>query len=273
MDVSSDKRRHGVILLGPDRLFRETLARTLATANFEVVHVASAPDEVSMDEFASAEDRILVADLDENEEDAIKLFSEARKLQPNLKIVVITQSGLPTMVDACLEIGVHAYISKDTSFDSFLNYLSFVALNEKVLPVELAASFMARRSEASSPVPFKDVDANFSDRERAILTYLVQGESNKEIARHLGIADGTVKVGVKAILRKIDASNRTQAAIWALQHGSCTNPLDDIDCLDGEPAAALRANGRRHERRPELDPESAMSKKLFQFEDVANPVR
>jgi two-component system nitrate/nitrite response regulator NarL len=58
----------------------------------------------------------------------------------------------------------------------------------------------------------------FSDREAQILRLLTTGASNKLIARELGLAEATIKVHIKAILRKAKAANRTQAAIWATQH-------------------------------------------------------
>jgi two-component system nitrate/nitrite response regulator NarL len=59
-----------------------------------------------------------------------------------------------------------------------------------------------------------------SAREKCILRCILEGGSNKAIARQIGIAEATVKVHVKAILRKIRVRNRTQAAIWALNNGS-----------------------------------------------------
>jgi two-component system, NarL family, nitrate/nitrite response regulator NarL len=58
----------------------------------------------------------------------------------------------------------------------------------------------------------------FSNREQTILDLLMQGSSNKRIARQLNIAEPTVKVHIKTILRKLGFSNRTQAAIWARDH-------------------------------------------------------
>jgi DNA-binding NarL/FixJ family response regulator len=55
-----------------------------------------------------------------------------------------------------------------------------------------------------------------SYREREVLSYLVNGYSNKEIARHLGVTEATAKVDLKNLLRKIRLENRTQAVIWAL---------------------------------------------------------
>ncbi|MBQ0819747.1 response regulator transcription factor [Microvirga sp. HBU67558] len=51
-----------------------------------------------------------------------------------------------------------------------------------------------------------------------MLRFLTQGDSNKVIARRLGVAEATVKVPFKSILRKVRAENRTQAAMWARQH-------------------------------------------------------
>ena len=56
-------------------------------------------------------------------------------------------------------------------------------------------------------------------RETQILRFLLSGYSNKAIARQLNIAEATVKVHLKGVLRKVNAANRTQAAIWALSHG------------------------------------------------------
>jgi two-component system nitrate/nitrite response regulator NarL len=66
-------------------------------------------------------------------------------------------------------------------------------------------------------------DFALSDRERQILSCLIHGQSNKVIARELDIAEATVKVHVKGLLRKLRAANRTQAAVWALKHRSALN--------------------------------------------------
>src|SRR5439155_27058982 len=66
-----------------------------------------------------------------------------------------------------------------------------------------------------------------SPREKAILRCLIEGDSNKCIARKIDIAEATVKVHVKAILRKIRVHNRTQAAIWWVNHGSLIRPANN----------------------------------------------
>jgi DNA-binding CsgD family transcriptional regulator len=81
-----------------------------------------------------------------------------------------------------------------------------------------------------------------SDRERSILHCLIQGASNKMIARRIGIAESTVKVHVKTILRKIRAHNRTQAAIWAMSNNVFTSTRE-AGLLSHSPVLLLDNSG------------------------------
>jgi DNA-binding NarL/FixJ family response regulator len=96
---------------------------------------------------------------------------------------------------------------------------------------------------------------HLSAREIAILERIVRGDSNKLVARFFNIAEPTVKAHVKAILRKVGASNRTQAAIWALNHRLFDSPTSSPQTIsiplqpandgsDGlQPWPAFKANG------------------------------
>ncbi len=97
-------------------------------------------------------------------------------------------------------------------------FLSF-ALDTKTDHGRKAAP--ADESERAIFVTTDDTVApQLSPREKSILRCLIEGDSNKCIARKIDIAEATVKVHVKAILRKIRVQNRTQAAIWAMNHGA-----------------------------------------------------
>jgi len=74
-------------------------------------------------------------------------------------------------------------------------------------------------------VPTLRIRPKLSEREAQILNGLVQGHANKVIARSCDITEATVKVHMKSILRKIQVANRTQAAVWALEHGHSTDQL------------------------------------------------
>jgi DNA-binding CsgD family transcriptional regulator len=84
--------------------------------------------------------------------------------------------------------------------------------SRRVFPHDVALG----RKPAAPSSEHRSNDARLSPREKEILSHLVAGHSNKLIARHLGIAEATVKVHLKSVQRKIRVENRTQAAIWAL---------------------------------------------------------
>jgi two-component system nitrate/nitrite response regulator NarL len=96
------------------------------------------------------------------------------------------------------------------SGDALQQSLRLVLLGEKVFPTDLAHLLTNGRMGHFN---------GLSDREMQILACLLNGAKNKQIAYELKISDGTVKVRLKAILKKIHVRNRTQAAIWALNHG------------------------------------------------------
>ena len=139
----------------------------------------------------------------------------------------------------------------------FVASLELVLQGAAVLPADaLAAALEALSSSSSSPTlqprltppirvapqavalsgPFPPF--HLSAREQAVLDHLAQGLSNKEIARALSISDSTVKVHVKAILRKSRARNRTEVATWASrQQARAAEPVTWIDPNKiGEPA-------------------------------------
>ena len=97
-----------------------------------------------------------------------------------------------------------------------------VAAEAAPLPNTVQGGEMSEACDEVSPselhLPDRALPRTLSNRETAILACLTEGQSNKRIARKFGVAEATVKVHIKAILRKIRVKNRTQAAIWAVDH-------------------------------------------------------
>ena len=202
------------VLAARDRLIRETLAARLSAAGFEGSHVAGNLHDIRWDTFAGT-GILLIVHLSEDEPDVCDLLRDAKAANPELRIVIIGRQLSPVTIAACLEIGVSTILDQDVSFDRFLNYLRFTALDERAIPSDLAGiALHSLRPYLHAP----EVRVELTRREKMVLAHLVEGSSNKQIARHLGIAHTTVKVNVKTILRKLNASNRTQAAVWALNH-------------------------------------------------------
>jgi two-component system nitrate/nitrite response regulator NarL len=102
---------------------------------------------------------------------------------------------------------------------------SVIALPSARLPTTAVVTSEEARNDAfDSSFSFR-VRHGLSEREGQILKSVVKGHGNKMIARTLDIAEATVKVHMKSVLRKIRVANRTQAAIWALENGYAANNL------------------------------------------------
>ena len=116
-----------------------------------------------------------------------------------------------------LEIGpdevarLSGVLTYDLSVPAFVQSLLLICAGERVFPHRLALG-----RKLAAPSDDWSNATRLSPREREMLTHLVAGHSNKAIARRLDIAESTVKVHLKSVLRKIRVENRTQAAIWAL---------------------------------------------------------
>jgi len=121
-------------------------------------------------------------------------------------------TGNPTrslMVDA-LEIGASGLISKILPIKSLANAIRFIESGETYMPLNLMTEPVPRPETKSGPL---------SAREMTVLSYLGEGRKNKEIANSLGLSEGTVKMHVMSICKKLEVSNRTQAVIVARDTG------------------------------------------------------
>jgi two-component system nitrate/nitrite response regulator NarL len=149
-------------------------------------------------------------------------MASLRTRYPNVRVVVLTDRISSSSLAAALDAAVDGYLLKDMSADALQQSLRLVMLGEKVFPTGLAHLLIAGRLKDPSRPAGRLGQLNtpgLSDREVEILGCLLNGMSNKVIANQLRISEGTVKVHLKGILKKINVRNRTQAAIWAINNG------------------------------------------------------
>src|SRR5579864_7194225 len=131
-----------------------------------------------------------------------------RRELPEARIIALSTYGGDEDIRRALHSGVRAYLTKDVLHDELIRAIHAVHAGEIYLPASVSAAL-----EASS------LPASLSAREMDVLTLIVKGHGNKQIAYDLGIAEHTVKNHVKNILGKLGASDRTQAATAAIQRG------------------------------------------------------
>ncbi len=150
---------------------------------------------------------------------------------PSARVVVLTDHMEPAALVQAVRAGLDGLCSTAMDREPLIKALELVMLGEIfILPavVQSLLSEVTRHQQATpdgtallrsaTDLTAAAIANKLSSREAQILCQLTQGSSNKHIARELGVAEATVKVHVKAILRKVKAANRTQAAMWAQQH-------------------------------------------------------
>jgi len=150
-----------------------------------------------------------------------ELLGELKERCPVARLVLLADHLEPEAIGQLVEAGLNGVCSTGMSQQAMIKALELVMLGETFLPASIGFALFDRIAARKSKLMVIGGDpaaANrFSDRERQILRLLTTGASNKLIARELGLAEATVKVHLKAVLRKVRAENRTQAAMWAAQ--------------------------------------------------------
>ena len=185
----------------------------------------------------------------ESDQDLASTVRDHKCRHSKTKIAVFGEKCNAGQIVSYLGAGVDGFIDDSMNVEVLVKSLDLVMLHQKVVPTWFVEQLCPRKFGAvelsfdqslnvAIPPPSCVVDGDeeiahrtFSAREKDVLTCLMRGETNKNIARHLDMAEATVKVHVKAILRRVSAKNRTQAALWATKHGW---PLGDTGSDKGQ---------------------------------------
>jgi len=163
---------------------------------------------------------LIVLDAD-TEEQARTMLAGLGPRFTRSKIALICNDFALAFLKEGVASGVSGFLTKDIDFSTMLRKIQLVLSGQKVLPTRSIDDLICSETLVP-PADWIDLDRGhkLSDREIGILRCLVDGDANKVISRRLNIAEPTVKVHVKAILRKLRVENRTQAAVWAINHRS-----------------------------------------------------
>jgi two-component system, NarL family, nitrate/nitrite response regulator NarL len=212
-------------ILQRDGLFREGLRLILSGTRFH-------PHEcgIDLDDLSEVpRDRSVLFIIGVGASQAV-ICSEIRDQYPLAFVVAVADESDPASLASALGDGANAALFSSVSPDALVSTLQAV-INERLILIDsrLWSLEMQQRAEdrppASAPneISLETTDELqatklLSSREIAILERIVRGDSNKHVARFFNIAEPTVKAHVKAILRKLGANNRTQAAIWAVNN-------------------------------------------------------
>lgn len=148
-----------------------------------------------------------------------------REARPGVPIVVVSGSDNQETVRRAIATGAHGFIPKTLNAKVLLGALNLVMSGGVHLPPALLGEADAAPAPAPKTEP-RLAGPKLTRRQREVLMSLVQGRSNKEIARELDVAQGTVKLHVAAVMRVLDVNNRTRAALKAAELGLVPNGSD-----------------------------------------------
>lgn len=141
---------------------------------------------------------------------------------PQTAVVILTVSEEASELGEALRQGAAGFLVKNIDVDVLVNAIHKAARGESVIAdcmtSKLVAEFRAQGPASSAPAPVADKE-KLTPREREIVACLARGESNKEIARRLDVAESTVKIHVQSILKKLNLTSRVQVAVYAVEHG------------------------------------------------------
>ena len=228
------------VLSCKNSMLREGLKHILSSTRFKLHSEGMIRDEIILEQNVPGSSLLVILDANLFPSRLAHGIFSIKDQYPQARVVVLSDSfDLDDMKSAFLS-GADGYCLATTGCEALIKYLDLVMLGEVVFPSAAFLSAISDTRTEADPADTKEITAvavlpahvslgseahespirMLSSRESEILQCLMQGAPNKVIARKLDVAEATVKVHIKAILRKIRVANRTQAAMWAVNHFS-----------------------------------------------------
>ena len=208
------------IIIIPAALRRAGYKALLHGETFNVASETASVEEAAM-VLQNGSPDLMLAECPEPGSEGFELLKTFKADNPETKIVVFVEGVSARDAHELCEAGIDGLLETDIAPEALIGYINLVLLGETV--IHPGIGLIARRS-AGLNLSNKDV-GKMSERELTVVQHLANGLSNKEIARLLGIVDGTVKIHVRNVQRKLKLKNRTQIAVWAVENGLQDVPL------------------------------------------------
>jgi two-component system nitrate/nitrite response regulator NarL len=208
------------ILIGDNRLFLEVLSLILESDALTIAHTHNhASDLTSLLTTVDEQPNLIIWDSSADVELDVARWTKIHREFPKIGIVVLTDQISAARVDRALAAGVRGFLPKFISAGALRLALKLITLGENIatIPSGLARSWQETPA-APRPIDASKLPISLSSREAEVLQHLGAGATNRTIALELGIAEETIRVHVKALMRKINVHNRVEAAIWYKTH-------------------------------------------------------
>lgn len=207
------------LLIDDHALVRKGMEELLRSRGVEVVAAVGTGEEGVNRALALRPDIILL-DIRMPIMNGIETLTRLRECGVTAPVLMLTMSRDDADLRAALRGGAQGYLLKDMDPEDLVPALEAVLRGESIVAKEMVGS-LARmvKDEPTDAIPVATPFADLTAREQEILLHVAEGQSNKMIARELNITDGTVKLHVKSVLRKLGLRSRVEAAVLAVEHG------------------------------------------------------
>ena len=206
-----------IYIIDDHALFRNGLIALLESRDISA-SAASSPEQ-GLTEIPSLSVDIILLDLRMPQMSGLEVLKTLKADNITTPVVMLTTSTEENDLRDCLKNGAQGYLLKDMDPDELVNALS-EAMSGSIVVAQDMTHILAKvlRNELTDNEPSFD---SLTNREKEVACQVSSGYSNKVIARELGISDGTVKLHVKSILKKLSLSSRVEVAVMVTQKGYC----------------------------------------------------
>ena len=157
------------------------------------------------------------------EQDGLATCRAIKQECPATSVILVTIHENPEYLLEALKAGAAGYVLKDISQRELITAIQGVLRGESILNKELVIRLLGRMA-SEMPLQEELPAGSLSPREREVLQLVTQGQTNREIAQNLTVSVSTVKIHVEHILAKLGVSDRTQAAVRAIELGLLHTP-------------------------------------------------
>lgn len=204
-----------LLIVDDHPLFRKGVKQLIHDAGgFDLVGEASSGAE-GIDLAYLRQPEMILLDLNMKDMSGIDVLKVLKAADLDARVIMLTVSDQEEDLVAALRAGADGYLLKDMEPEELVAKLLEAAQGQTVLSPALASLLVhAMRQESKPKTPD---EAGLTEQERKIVERIAAGKSNKLIARELNIAEGTVKVHVKHLLKKLNLKSRVEAAVWAVE--------------------------------------------------------
>jgi DNA-binding NarL/FixJ family response regulator len=215
----ASERRIRLVLVEDHTVVRDGLKALLELESDVEIVGEFGCGESGVDGIRGLQPDVVVTDLALPRGSGIALIGEIQRVSPRSRNLVLTGNDTEECIRAALSAGAHGYVMKDTNYGELLRAIRTVSMGERFLCSSTANKVLVAYLSGDKPPSSQTPDTSITVREREVLTRIAQGQSNKMIARALGLSPKTIEKHRANLMRKLQLHNAAAITVYAIQNG------------------------------------------------------